>query len=155
MTASAAMAARKTVSLLFRMARIAAMKKVLSPSSDTCKYEESIWYVYTLCMYQRLFVFNCESNCPCPLHSVLYFVSDISNKMSITLRSLFYQLYQLTSAVQLRLSKFISLSLSTPFHFRYHNLIKWLFCSALCFRYINSKQNVCYCPLIFISDNII
>ena len=35
MTARAEMAARKTVSLLFRMARMAAMKKVLSPSSDT------------------------------------------------------------------------------------------------------------------------
>ena len=34
-TARAAMAARKTVSLLLRMARMAAMKKVLSPSSDT------------------------------------------------------------------------------------------------------------------------
>ena len=35
MTARAAMAARKTVSLLLRMARMAAMKKVLSPSSET------------------------------------------------------------------------------------------------------------------------
>ena len=40
------------------------------------------------------------------------------------------------------------LSLSTPFHFRYHNLIKWLFCSALCFRYTNSKQKVCHCSAL-------
>ena len=75
--------------------------------------------------------------------------------MSITLHSLFHQLYQLISALQLRLSKFNSLSLSTPFHFRFHNLIKWPFCSVLCFKYINSKQNVCHSPLILISDNII
>ena len=31
------------------------------------------------------------------------------------------QLYQLKSAVQLRLSNFNGLSLSTPFHFRFHN----------------------------------
>ena len=35
MTARAETAARKTVSLLFLMARMAAMKNVLSPSSDT------------------------------------------------------------------------------------------------------------------------
>ena len=35
MTARAEMAARNTVSLLLDMARMAAMKKVLSPSSDT------------------------------------------------------------------------------------------------------------------------
>ena len=94
---------------------------------------------------------NCNV-CPCPLHSVLYFVSDISiaNKMSITLHSLFYQLYQLTSALQLRLSKFNSLSLSTPFHFRFHNLIKWPFCSLLCYRYINSKQNGYHSSLIIL-----
>ena len=44
MTARAAMAARKTVSLLLRMARMAAMKKVLSPSSDTL--DEVKIYVY-------------------------------------------------------------------------------------------------------------
>ena len=94
---------------------------------------------------------NCNV-CPCPLHSVLYFVSDISiaNKMSITLHSLFYQLYQQTSALQLRLSKFNSLSLSTPFHFRFHNLIKWPFCSLLCYRYINSKQNGYHSSLIIL-----
>ena len=55
-------------------------------------------------------------------HSVLYCVSDIllAKKMSVTLLSLFYQL---KSAVLLGLSNFNSLSLSTPFHFRFHNLI--------------------------------
>ena len=70
-------------------------------------------------------------------------------------RTVFYQLCQLRSAVQLRLSNFNGLSLSTPFHFRFHNLIKWPFCSVLWFRYIISKQNVCHSPLILISDNII
>ena len=54
-----------------------------------------------------------------------------------------------------RSSKCIVLSLSTPFQFRFHNLMKWLFCSVLCFRYINRKWNVCHFPLIFNSDNII
>ena len=70
--------------------------------------------------------------------------------MSFTLHSLFYQLYQLTSALQLRLSKFNSLSLSTPFHFRFHDLIKWPFCSLLCYRYINSKQNGYHSSLIIL-----
>ena len=70
--------------------------------------------------------------------------------MSINLHSLFNQLYQLTSALQLRLSKFNSLSLSTPFHFRFHNLIKWPFCSLLCYRYINSKQNGYHSSLIIL-----
>ena len=70
--------------------------------------------------------------------------------MSITLHSLFYQLYQQTSALQLRLSKFNSLSLSTPFHFRFHDLIKWPFCSLLCYRYINSKQNGYHSSLIIL-----
>ena len=61
----------------------------------------------------------------------------------------------ISSAVQFRLSKCNVLSLSTPFHFRSHNSIKWLFCSVLCFRYINRKWNVCHFPLIFHSDNII
>merc|ERR1711974_271947 len=39
-------------------------------------------------------------------------------------RAVFYQLYQLTSAVQLKLSNFNSLSLSTPFNFRFHDLTK-------------------------------
>ena len=30
-----------------------------------------------------------------------------------------------------------------------------MFCFVLCFRYINSKQNVCQCLIIFNSDNII
>ena len=89
-----------------------------------------------------------------PVHSILFctFFSDISiaNKMSINLHSLFYQLYQLTSALQLRLSKFNSLSLSTPFHFRFHDLIKWPFCSLLCYRYINSKQNGYHSSLIIL-----
>ena len=66
--------------------------------------------------------------------------------------SILDQLYQLTSAAQLRLSNFNSLSLSTPIHFRFHNSIK---CSVLCFSYINSKQNICHFPDMFNSDNII
>ena len=47
------------------------------------------------------------------------------------------ELYQLKSANLVIVSIiFCPCSLSTSFHFRYHDFKKWLFCSALCFRYI-------------------
>ena len=58
-------------------------------------------------------------------------------------------------SLHFRPSKWNVLFLKNLFHFRYQNLIQWLFCSVLCFRYNNRKLNVCHCPIIFNSDNII
>ena len=80
-------------------------------------------------------VFNCESSSSTSYQMFVYKVEIYHLKVHQPIRAQFEtndqsensildQLYQLKSAVKFRPSKYKVLSLSTSFHFRYHNLIK-------------------------------